>query len=73
MDMKTLEIEQITALQERHAALIQTARAGAMLAGFVRGAIRGCDATTDPNGRTKKMLVCFLEMAGFEVEPDGAQ
>ncbi len=73
MCMKTLEIEQITALQEQHAALIQTARAGAKLASFCRGAIRGLDAVTDPDGRTTKMLVCFLEMAGFEVGPDNAQ
>lgn len=63
--MKTLEIEQITALQERHDLLVATARAGATLASFCRGAIRGCDERTDPTGSTKKMLTAFLEMAGF--------
>lgn len=64
--VKTLELEQITALQERHELLIATARAGTTLASLCRGAIRGCNATTDPTGRIKAMLTHFLEMAGFE-------
>ncbi len=65
--MKTLEIEQITALQEQHERLVATARSGATLASFCRGAIRGCDERTDPGGRVKAMLTNFLEMAGFEL------
>jgi len=64
--MKTLELEQITKLLEEHAALAHTARSGATLASLVRGAIRGCDAKTDPEGRLREMLGIFLEMSGFE-------
>lgn len=56
----TLSVEQISTLETQHAALVRTARAGATLAGMVRGAVRGCDE------RTSKMLTIFLELAGFE-------
>lgn len=65
--MKTLDVEQINRLQTQQEALVQTARAGAQLASLVRGAIRGCTPTTDPDGRLEKMLVGFLEFAGFEL------
>lgn len=58
--------EQISALETQHAALIRTARAGAELASFVRGAIRGCDERNDPDGKVSKMLIAFLAMAEFE-------
>lgn len=64
--MKTMELEQITALQDQHETLIATARAGATLASLCRGAIRSCNATTDPDGRVKTILTNFLDMAGFE-------
>jgi hypothetical protein len=63
--MKTLNIEQISALQTRHEMLVATARAGARLASFCRGAIRGCDPHTDPGDKIKTMLTGFLDMAGF--------
>ncbi len=69
--MKTLEVEQISALQEQHIKLVATARAGATLASFVRGAIRGCDASNDPDGRIKNMLAKLLDLAGFDVEQEG--
>lgn len=70
--MKTLSLEQIAALESQHAALVATARAGAALASFCRGAIRGCDERTDPDGRIKAMLSHFLDMAGFEVGDEPA-
>ena len=64
--MKTLELEQITALQDQHEALVRTALAGSTLANLVRGAIRGCDRSNDPAGHVEAMLRQLLELAGFE-------
>jgi len=66
----TLDVEDIASLQSSSDALFATARAGTMLASLCRGAIRGCDSTTDPGDRVKAMLAKLLEMAGFETTVD---
>lgn len=54
-----------TDLAANHAALVWTARAGLTLAGCLRGAIDGHDEDTDADGEIRKMLIDFLELAGF--------
>lgn len=69
---KTLSVEQISALSEQHDVLVATASAGAMLAGMCRGALKGCDESTDPTGRIRNMLGTFLDISGFDRCPTAA-
>lgn len=67
MPKKTLAVENISAIERKIGALAATARAGAHLASLCRGAIRGCDARNDPDGKVAAMLTNFLKIAGFEL------